>query len=292
MTHRPGITLLEVLVAMFIMGIGLLSLLVLFPLAALTMQQAIRDDRSAQAAQQANGWALALLLRTDPAVQPALLPPNLPCYVDGIALGGGYPLGTTLVSTTTPTISRIYPSFPGWGGAPPSNVNALKHFSTLDDITFYNNGMANDPTGTVTFVERAGRYTWAYFLSNAGVNSTSGLPLVDLQVVVYSARTIQSAETVLTPTGSPSASANGTGASTVLISYPGTPPPIRRGSWIFDGGPASAAPTGFFYRVVDVIDLGGSLQLDLETPLLSNVNTTNALLYLEDVIDVFDQGAQ
>ena len=53
MSRRPGITLLEVLIAIFVMGIGLLALLVLFPLGALTMAQAIRDDRCAQAAQQA-----------------------------------------------------------------------------------------------------------------------------------------------------------------------------------------------------------------------------------------------
>ena len=37
MTHRSGVTLTEVLVAIFIMGIGLLSILVLFPLGALTL---------------------------------------------------------------------------------------------------------------------------------------------------------------------------------------------------------------------------------------------------------------
>ena len=65
--QRPGITLLEVLVAIFIMGVGLLALLVLFPLGALEMAQAIKDDRAAQTA--ANAVALSevgqeLLART------------------------------------------------------------------------------------------------------------------------------------------------------------------------------------------------------------------------------------
>jgi hypothetical protein len=39
-----------VLAAIFIMGVGLLALLVLFPLGALEMAQVIKDDRAAQAA--------------------------------------------------------------------------------------------------------------------------------------------------------------------------------------------------------------------------------------------------
>jgi prepilin-type N-terminal cleavage/methylation domain-containing protein len=44
--RRRGITLVEVLVAIFIMGIGLLALLTLFPLGALNMARAVQDDRA------------------------------------------------------------------------------------------------------------------------------------------------------------------------------------------------------------------------------------------------------
>lgn len=43
---RAGVTLLEVLAAIFIMGIGLLALLTLFPLGAVNMAQSIKDDRA------------------------------------------------------------------------------------------------------------------------------------------------------------------------------------------------------------------------------------------------------
>lgn len=59
MTPRKGVTLTEVLVSIFIMGIGLLSLLVLFPLGAVNMAQAIKDERVTMAAQ--NAFALARL---------------------------------------------------------------------------------------------------------------------------------------------------------------------------------------------------------------------------------------
>ena len=54
--HRPGVTLTEVLVAMFTMAIGMLSLLTLFPLGAMQVGQALRDDRCRQTALQADAY--------------------------------------------------------------------------------------------------------------------------------------------------------------------------------------------------------------------------------------------
>jgi len=47
MTQRPGVSLMEVLIAMFVMTIGLLGVLSLFPLGAVRMAQAMKDDRCA-----------------------------------------------------------------------------------------------------------------------------------------------------------------------------------------------------------------------------------------------------
>jgi Tfp pilus assembly protein PilV len=52
-TSDAGSTLIEVLVAIFVMGVGLLALLTLFPLGALEMAQAIPDDRTATIAADA-----------------------------------------------------------------------------------------------------------------------------------------------------------------------------------------------------------------------------------------------
>jgi hypothetical protein len=51
--RRAGVTLIEVLAAIFITGVGLLALLTLFPLGALALAQAIKDDRTAAVAQGA-----------------------------------------------------------------------------------------------------------------------------------------------------------------------------------------------------------------------------------------------
>ena len=56
-SRRAGITLLEVLAAIFVMGVGLLALLVLFPLGALSMAQAIKDDRAASVANDAESFS-------------------------------------------------------------------------------------------------------------------------------------------------------------------------------------------------------------------------------------------
>ena len=54
---RQGVTLLEVLITIFIMGIGMLALLVLFPLGAVNMARALRDDRAAGSAVTAENIA-------------------------------------------------------------------------------------------------------------------------------------------------------------------------------------------------------------------------------------------
>ncbi len=56
MTRRPGLSLIEVLTALFIMGIGAIAILTLFPLGAINMANANRDDRSSLAAFGADNY--------------------------------------------------------------------------------------------------------------------------------------------------------------------------------------------------------------------------------------------
>src|SRR5687768_12289862 len=65
---RPGATLIEVLVAIFVMALGMMALLTLFPLGALRMAQAIQDDRCAICAHNAGSIATMKDLRNDPMV--------------------------------------------------------------------------------------------------------------------------------------------------------------------------------------------------------------------------------
>ena len=56
-TRSAGVTLVEVLVAIFITGVGMLALLTLFPLGALDMARAIKDDRTAAVAKRAQAFS-------------------------------------------------------------------------------------------------------------------------------------------------------------------------------------------------------------------------------------------
>src|SRR5687767_9974685 len=58
--RRPAVTLVEVLIAIFLMGIGLMAILSLFPLGAAQMAQALKDQRCAEAA--TNGSALGRVI--------------------------------------------------------------------------------------------------------------------------------------------------------------------------------------------------------------------------------------
>jgi prepilin-type N-terminal cleavage/methylation domain-containing protein len=68
MRRRSGVTLIEVLVAIFIMAIGMLALLALFPLGAISMAQALKDDRCASSAVNAEAFAIAQDIKHDIAV--------------------------------------------------------------------------------------------------------------------------------------------------------------------------------------------------------------------------------
>jgi hypothetical protein len=68
---RPATTLTEVLVAIFVMAIGLMALLTLFPLGALSMWQAIKDDRTAHGGRNAASIAAMFNIHNDPYLYPA-----------------------------------------------------------------------------------------------------------------------------------------------------------------------------------------------------------------------------
>ncbi len=141
MTRRAGMTLVETLVAIFIMAIGLLALLTLFPLGALNMAQAIKDQRVAEAGR--NGGAIADItweystaagapspptapyfwtMRSDPGVQNAMVNPGTPP-------GFANPL-PNLTGSTTPSYPVLvdpigYQLLGGWVATQAPNYSGL-----------------------------------------------------------------------------------------------------------------------------------------------------------------------
>lgn len=150
--NRGGATLTEVLVSIFIMGIGLLSLLVLFPVGALNMASAIKDERTADAARIAAALARILHdgatsdtggIRDDAYVYPAY------CYVDFNPNNVLYPIwpepGATLPAPGSGTASYpVYVDPVGYslnstrmGYLPPGGLSASVGFARVCPASMY-----------------------------------------------------------------------------------------------------------------------------------------------------------
>jgi hypothetical protein len=259
MIRRPAVTLIEVLISMFIMAIGMLALLVLFPLGAVSMGQALKDDRCASTASMAENVAIAMNVRHDPGVTPSFATSSL-VYVD--------PYGAIqLLPNLGGVIPRVSPSFVA---SPSINVPFLftadRWFSLPDDIGFLENGTPDTSSGSI---DRGRRYSFAYLLRQLAPN------MIQLYVVVYSGRPVNTltAETALAATGT-------AGTNTITISTTGTT--IKRGGWVLD------PVAGVFYRVTNYAEAGGNTTVDIETNLSANLTL---FVILDYVADVFDKGA-
>jgi prepilin-type N-terminal cleavage/methylation domain-containing protein len=291
MKHRPGVTLLEVLTAIFIMGIGLLALLTLFPLGALSMAQALQNDRAQAAAVTISENAIAMNLRQDTNVTGSFTnpPPNRangPSWgvlVDPIGLQFGNALVTLgktgLPLPVTPGIQRVSPSYASTTGT------AVRWFSMPDDVAFLKHGAPDMSTG---FINRGGRYTAACLLVRPDNSRPS---VVDLYTIVYAGRN----------TAVPSddeiayAAVGAQGSNNLSIYYtPGqTKPALRKGTWLLDStfDANNGVVTGAFYRVVNSTDASPTqVDVELESPLKTPLNpNSGVVVVLGNVIEVFER---
>ena len=149
-TTRRGVTLTEVLVALFVMALGMLALLTLFPLGAMQIGQALKDDRTAQSALEADAymrtyWEHEVVQKwnngnADPVVwamdDPNLLiqqPTNVPPYKLSTYLNGGLrrPTGITIPQAKPMNISPTTLIADKYENPPPSGL------TTVSDPQFY-----------------------------------------------------------------------------------------------------------------------------------------------------------
>ena len=257
---RQGVTLLEVLVAIFIMGVGLLAILTLFPLGALSMARAVREDRAAAIAANEAAWANAIDLRNDGATSAALglTPPKIgtltpkgpnpegpgyPIYVDPtyVVLGsnrlGAVPgtLAPLPEWCATPGLRRISPSLVSQ--QPGLQAQAIARWFTFqDEIQFDTLGSPLPGGGSVT---RPGTYSCAILARRP----LSGNPtLTDISVIVYANRTTDSlageSPPFITARSNKPVPPNVLGSKNtnlIGLDYTGrTKPIIRKGGWVLD----------------------------------------------------------
>jgi type II secretory pathway pseudopilin PulG len=273
MKTRSGISLLEVLIAIFVMAIGLLALLTLFPVGALSMAQAVKDNRTAQAAANAEATAKALRLNEDDnSAQTGIR--ALLASVGGIVYVDPFNTGNQGGGVVTDLVTGVPQRIPNFVAG--STAYALRWFSLLDDIEF-------DPaTGQpVSPVNRFNRFTWCYLLRNSG----GANPGPAMTVVVYYNRPL------VTPPNP-----NDTtypciyqGQTSLLLTKPTSgsaawPPPLRSGSWVLVVGGGVPA----FNRVVGTGDPDGtSMQIELQNTLKPNPQQA---VVMEYVAEVFEKG--
>jgi prepilin-type N-terminal cleavage/methylation domain-containing protein len=308
---RPGVTLLEVLVAIFVMGIGLLAILVLFPLGALNMAQAIKDDRTAHCASTAAALAIAENIKNDTNVTSqyqaagasnstgpynwtAYTGPSLPVYVDPFGYNSAITpkarqwVGDLLAPQNVP---RCSPSF-----LPAGNFAMLGSWCmSLDDITFNEGGDPNLQGGEVN---RDRLYTWAYLLRRPNVTDAT---VVNMAVVVYNRRPLQLAG--LDPNEIAYSATFDTVNNKVQVTWNATQaaPQIRPGGWFLDatvettGANQVVLAHGTFYRVRDVVQTNKPNTIDLipDTPLqdFSQNGTAGTIILLDGVAEVFYKGS-
>ena len=311
MNRRAGATLMEVLVAIFIMGIGLLAILALFPLGAIRMAQAVQDDRAGHLA--LNGLAVAQTynLRNDPVVTAAFanpgggLPPahpdlpGYPVYADPFGVlnfmgnvgdpAAGLPLA----------ITRKSPSFLSG-----SRNMAIRWFTLLDDMRFGPDGIP--PATGSAVVEREGTLSYALMFRQP----RSAVPnVVEVSVVVYSRRPL------LTPIGVGEATYpaqfNTPSTNMITLNTKGQAKPrLQAGSWILDGtfqpGKLNGQPAlyngqptgwahGYFYRVVSVNQIDpNTVEVEVATPLRdwpnATIGTSGTIIVMDNVVEVLERG--
>jgi hypothetical protein len=288
MNRRPAVTLMEVLIAMFIMAIGMLSLLALFPVGAVSMAQALKDDRCAYASLMAENVAIVNNVRYGDANVTAALAasPTGMVYVDPYPFAYGQIAALPLLGTLGGVIPRVAPTF----ALTPQLAD--RWFSLPDDIGFNQSGTP-DISNTGGFIDRGRRYSWAYLLRKQPLPTSpnpSTMNSVHLYAVVYQGRPVNSLAT--TPGEWIYNGSLGLDQTNFLILPTEFPTKItaKRGGWVLcnSTNPNNGQFEGYyFYRVTNLVESGTVATVELQTNLKGNV--TQAIV-MDYVAEVFDKG--
>jgi len=227
MSKRKGMSMAEVLVALFLLALGTIAILTMFPLGMYHMGQALKDDRTAQAAQQADTsmrmyWRMNVVENTgtpEPfsramsnpddtgfaaaSIVPALHQRGTPFVV----AGPSYPVCVDPMGMWAPWGTLNTPAHQYWmGGAvatpplPPfigrrtlnnfaAPAGASQRFcSLMDGYGFAENGTPSVSTGSV---DRELRYNWMWILQRPDVTVPN---TASMTVVVFDKRAFQFAQ--------------------------------------------------------------------------------------------------
>jgi prepilin-type N-terminal cleavage/methylation domain-containing protein len=295
---RPGLTLIEVLVSIFVMAIGMLALLTLFPLGALRMDAALRDERTAQGATNAQAVAKIFDLRHDPLVISQMVtqpPPNAPgnaptatVQPDGPGFAvfvdpsnySNFPLPTPPNSKLATYIARTRATIVNNNAFSPEGSN---FFTGTDDVTFQQSLGVAKSFGNSNVLGRESIYTWTYlfqrpkYRNDVLTNGTACVfyrrPLAGPLEVRYQGDIVPNQNSI-TLKGIFAPGANNATALKTAADIADLVP----GAWILDAtvvqytgdqGKKYYWPMAKFYRITGVQGGGntGQLTLSLQTPI-------------------------
>jgi hypothetical protein len=279
-TRRPGITLTEALIALFIAAIGLICLMTLFPLAALQMGQAMKDERCGQLAMQADqklrwywkthvidgtlGQCQAMAAMDDPDGSTGSHPQagnteiSYPVFLDPIgwvSRPAGNARDWVGENVSAPNFGIPRKNLFNFGTSSTNNpygssgidsvAKAVQCCSLLDDLTYDTGGA---PGGTV---ERQGRYNFAAVVQKP----TTGLrTTATLKIVVYDGRApgyapLGKTELIMGTDATNQANNIGdqlfeVGATNLTNTYGAANerPPLRKGGWVLDATTVGTEP--------------------------------------------------
>jgi len=313
MQRRTAATLVEVLVAIFVMGIGLLAILALYPLGAYRMAEAIQASRCASIAENCDAIDRIWHIRSNSTLVTVPLtgndlylnPPGIPA-ISSTSTGASYPVfidpsgyltaaGTGYQNWLAGNKALLMPRM-SVNFVQGTQNNGIGWFSFLDDIQFNKLGLPDLTLIGAPYVERDIRYSWAFMCQRPAANNTS---VVNMTTVIYNRRPLSmSGNLTLSEYAYGGATTYDLTRNVVAVDFSasGSLPPLRAGEWILDATvDANNVPHGYFYRVVSINQTGPTtVEFEVQTPFRGfppgTTTTPGIVVVLEGVAEVFERG--
>ncbi|MGL6097935.1 MAG: type IV pilus modification PilV family protein [Fimbriiglobus sp.] len=307
--RRPGLGLTEVLVALFVMALGLIGLLTLFPIGAMSIAHGLKDDRCTETALQADGFLRAYwkanvvgasptsttgdYASPDGFVQaftnspPATTGPSNPILIDPVGWVSASP-STVAVATGGSLARRNLSSVTN--DSNPTKA-AFRTCGLLDDRTFEPNGDAADP------LTRLGRYTWAALVQLPDAAVPAGRQPVTFKVLVFENRALgffpAGSEVKASGTVWPTTATAGTARqievskADVIPADPTALPLVRKGGWLAHVD-TSANRRVDYYRITGITDgVAGKLILDVDRSFADAGGVSISIVLIAGLAEVF-----
>jgi prepilin-type N-terminal cleavage/methylation domain-containing protein len=311
MIKRKGLTLLEVLISIFIMGIGMLSVLAMFPAAADMMGRAINNAQMAEGLVNSRGmydgvdWTSSAYSKfvTVPIKNPNASPPittgwfNQPAgetpsflLLDQFAALGAVNRFTNLpieiASLDAFTLNPIAPYVPAKipidssSGNPSQTEIAGRFFTCNSDLILNKAGVANlDDDGSTVLVEREAKFTLAHFF-------TRPMPITYPNYIKRNILVFKDRSQVLTANdftyyalNSVISSTTSTNQCTLSVNANGA---LKTRQWVMvTDSVSNAYPTAVdFFEIITVDDSGATTTIEINPALPLGFGTGAKSVYL------------